>query len=452
LTQSEVVKEASLRVAEDLSGPPVVVKKTIGGRVRGLFGGRETWALADQALVSGTNFLTNIVLARMIGLDAFGAFSFAWMAVLFMNGYQNALIISPMMSIRPKVPQSERSQYLGALLVHEGIFAAVSSSILGLALLVAFSYLHRPLLKDVSLALSGATLCYLLQDFLRRYLFATARSGAAFFIDSISYLPQVPIIWFIARRTYLPTSGALWIVAATSAVGIIVGILVLEKFSFRYETIVSVAKQHWKLSRWLVPSATLNWTSNNLFLVAAPLYFGAVAAGVLRASQNIVGVAHIWFLGLDNVVPAEAARQLHESGLDASLAYIKRIIFTWGGLTLLFVATVSIAPNALLHLVYGAKYESYGHLLRLYGLLYGMVFFGFPLQAMLKAFEVTSPIFLAYAVMSGFSVLFAVPFVRWFGLDGVILGSIGTQLIFLSILITAVIRKVQKLRQAALIT
>lgn len=30
--------------------------------------GREVWGIADQALVSGTNFLTNIIVARLLGL------------------------------------------------------------------------------------------------------------------------------------------------------------------------------------------------------------------------------------------------------------------------------------------------------------------------------------------------------------------------------------------------
>ena len=195
----------------DLSETAIVSRRTVTNRLSRFLGGREIWALVDQALVSGSNFLTNIVLARMVGIEAFGAFTFAWMAVLFMNGFQNALIVAPMMSV----------------------------------------------------------------------------------------------------------------------------------------------------------------------------------------------------------------------------------IF------------ISIAPDTLLHFVYGSKYASYGTLLRLYGLLYAMVFVGFPLRAMLQALEFTSPIFLAYAVMSGFSLLFAIPFVRWFGLNGVILGSIATQIIYQGILIAAVIGRVRKLKRAA---
>ena len=49
---------------------------------------REAWALGDQALVSGMNFMTNVLLARLLGMKEFGIFTLAWMAVLFFNSLQ----------------------------------------------------------------------------------------------------------------------------------------------------------------------------------------------------------------------------------------------------------------------------------------------------------------------------------------------------------------------------
>jgi hypothetical protein len=41
------------------------------------FPGREIWALTDQSVVSATNFLTNVMLARFMGLREFGVFALA---------------------------------------------------------------------------------------------------------------------------------------------------------------------------------------------------------------------------------------------------------------------------------------------------------------------------------------------------------------------------------------
>ena len=67
-----------------------------------LSGGKELSALCDQALVSGANFATNVILARALGIREYGVFALSWMAVLFVASLQWAFIVSPMMSVGPK--------------------------------------------------------------------------------------------------------------------------------------------------------------------------------------------------------------------------------------------------------------------------------------------------------------------------------------------------------------
>ncbi len=47
------------------------------------------WALADQTMVSGVNFMTGILIARYLGVTEFGRFTLVWMAVLFVNSLQS---------------------------------------------------------------------------------------------------------------------------------------------------------------------------------------------------------------------------------------------------------------------------------------------------------------------------------------------------------------------------
>ena len=77
------------------------------------------WALVDQAMVSGVNFLTGIILVRYLGLEEFGRFTLAWLIVLFFNSIQFAAVISPMMSIGPKQADIEFPQYYGAVFLQQ---------------------------------------------------------------------------------------------------------------------------------------------------------------------------------------------------------------------------------------------------------------------------------------------------------------------------------------------
>jgi O-antigen/teichoic acid export membrane protein len=143
-----------------------------------------------------------------------------------------------------------------------------------------------------------------------------------------------------------------------------------------------------------------------------------------------MGVTHIWFQGLDNVVPVETARHLRQGGVHSMLAYTRSILLKWGGLTLLFAIVVGVTPSFWLGLVYGPQMAQYGYVLRLYALLYVIVFAGNPLRAGLQALEFTVPIFWSYLLMTAFAFAFAVPLAKWLGLSGSLLGLIGAQVLF----------------------
>lgn len=404
--------------------------------------------MIDQALVSGTNFITTVVLARALGLSNFGVFSLCWAAVLLVNNLQIAFVVSPMMSIGPKQEADRRPRYYGAVLVQEVGFA------LCLALVVFFVAVRLdarfPLwdIHGLGLSLAFATLAYLLQDFIRRYFFCIRRTKLALICDSISYLTQLPIILAIAHRPHFSPAAALWVIGATSIGGFLVCFIWFEPIQLEVRSLQQVALRHWRLSRWLAPSALIQWSSGSIFVLVAPVYYGAAAAGILRAAQNIVALTHVWFLGLDNVVPAEASRRMHNGGVEECLKYIYQIIWRWGIITIAFLLVIAVRPSFWLKVVYGTAYIQYGHVLQLFAAFYFMVFFGGPIRAGLQALEYTAPVFWSYLAMTVFSVMFAGPFAKNLGLDGAIVGMIATQIIFQGILGVSFSRRIYQVRRA----
>jgi O-antigen/teichoic acid export membrane protein len=411
--------------------------------------GRETWALADQSIVSATNFLTNVMLARLMGLREFGVFALAWMSVLFVNSIQNALIIAPMMSIGPKQEEKDRPAYYGAVVFQELVLVSFCFIFVYTALKISGNYARFSDVRQLALPLAVAAFAYQMQDFVRRYFFATRQSRRAFADDALSYLSQLPILFLLNRAGHLTSANALWVMAGTSIIGLVPGFLWMEPLQFNPAWIGSVWCRHWKISRWLSASALLQWTSSNLFVIAAPVYYGAAAAGVLKASQNLMGVTHVWFQGLDNVVPVESARRLREGGVRSMLAYTRSILVKWGGLTLIFAIAISISPAFWLRLMYGPEMAQYGYILRLYALLYVVVFLGGPLRAGLQALEFTVPIFWSYLAMTAFSFSFAIPMAKWLGLSGSLFGLIGSQILFQSIVGASLLVRSERLAKQA---
>lgn len=428
----------------------MAITRKLHGRLKSFARGRASAALLDQALVSGANFLTNILLARGLGFREYGIFALSWMVVLFANSLQYAFVITPMVSIGPKQEDADKPAYYGAVLAQELAFAALATALVFVGALVLTRLHPAWRAGGLALPLAFAAFAYLLQDFLRRYFFSTGRSGAALRSDALSYLTQLPILALMARNPHTPIGRMLWVISATSMAGFLACVRSYGPICFRKAAAADVLRRHWRMSRWLAPSAFMSWGAGNVFLMAAPVYYGAPAAAALRAAQNIVAVAHIWFLGLDNVVPAEAARQLHRGGVESLLRYIQSVLRNWGGLTLAFALCIAAAPEFWLHLAYGDKYASYGGLLRLYALLYFVTFLSGPLRAGLQAIEHTSPIFWSYPFLIAFSVTLAGPFSRQLGLRGSLFGMIAVNLLFQGVIASAFLWRIRRLSRRPL--
>lgn len=409
-------------------------------------GGRTPLAIFDQALVSGANFLTNVLLARTLGLREYGVFALSWIAVLFVTSLQYAFVITPMMSVGPKQTNESRPSYFGAVLIHEFAFATMAALLLGGGVLLSTHFFPAWGVGPLAWPIAFASFAYMLQDFLRRYFFCVGKAKWALVTDIVSYVTQLPLLALLlySHRTSLAT--VLWIIGGTSLLGFLGCLRLLERISVSVAALRDVAWRHWTISRWLAPSAFLQWGAGNLFAMAAPVYYGAAASAVLRAAQNIVGVSHIWFLGLENIVPAEASRKMQEDGLEGMLSYVKRIFLVWGGITLAFVGIVAAVPHFWLSVTYGSKYANEGSVLRLYALLYLITFVSGPLRSALLALEYTAPMFWAYPALIAFSAALAGPFARSLGLNGVILGMSATQVIFQSIIGGCLLSRIRKVR------
>ena len=195
------------------TAPNVIARLKIRNEGAFLFrisAGREASALADQALVSGTNFLTFALLARALGVSEFGVFALSWSVVLLVSSLQMALIVAPMMSIGPKQDPTVSSVYYGAVTTQELCFVFLSFLCVYAGTHVfAFCF---PFWKthQLALPLAGATAAYLAQDYGRRYFFTISRNGLALATDALSYLTQLPLLWWMVTRHQLTsTQGAL---------------------------------------------------------------------------------------------------------------------------------------------------------------------------------------------------------------------------------------------------
>ena len=149
------------------------------------------WALTDQAVVSGSNFVIGILLARFLGPEAFGMFVLLQSVILYFNSFQGALIFQPMMSAAPQLSGAKKLAYLQGVFALQLALTLTLAGIIGLMALLANWLSIKDFISidsNIIYAVIATLLAFQLQDWQRRYYFVQEKADSAFIIDLISHL------------------------------------------------------------------------------------------------------------------------------------------------------------------------------------------------------------------------------------------------------------------------
>ncbi len=393
--------------------------------------------LADQALVSGGNFLVGVLLARALGLEGFGIFSLMWVGVLLGLSLHQAFMTQPMMTFASKFMGRFKSRYRQGVFYLQAVITIVLLLITTIVTLVVRENPGWPQWANFLPHACLATTFYLFHDFLRKTFFIRKIFIGPLLMDGALYG-----VLFGSLLLFDVTIGiALLGYAMGSILGLLVGLVIFVKNPDSIQDIgccwelkfQKAVKEHYHYSIWLLGTSVLQWFAGNIFLVAAASLLGPVAVGALRMAQNMVGLSHVLFLAMENIVPAEAARQFFTHGKKRMNAYLRQMTLLMSIPFVAILAMLSILAPKLISWLYGPEYLPYNYLVSGYAVLYLFVFIAFPLRFALRSQAVTAPIFKAYLLSAIVSLAVAFPLVGKFGDMGVIAGLMVSQFITLGV-------------------
>lgn len=396
------------------------------------------WAIFDQAIVSGSNFLYGILLARILGVEGFGYFSLVWVAILFVNNIQMAYIISPMMTFAPKKVGVIRAVYGQYAFIH-AVFFAIISSLLLFSFVKASSIFFSEWQADIyAYAILFVSFSTQLQEYLRRYLYIKGKHAAVCLIDLVRYGGQVGLLFVLSIYLEVSSQDALWIIVITSTISFVFSIsscsLSLRGLCWKRKYFVLIFHRHLKFSKWLIGSSLLQWFAGNIFVIAAAALFGAAAAGMIKAVMNIVGILHILFHALENIITPRASYIYTSNGIIALKNYLIKWGVYGGAGTLCIGLIITMNAELIIEFVYQGEYVEGASLLRWLCLVYLMMYFGFIFRIALRTIEAVSPIFWTYVASSLVSFIIAEPLIKATGIDGVGIGGVIVQTVSLTIL------------------
>lgn len=398
---------------------------------------RRAQTLLDQALVSGCNFITGIILVRGLGLIEFGRFTVAYAILLLANSVQLSFISSPMISLGSLCETTEeRRHFVRGIFGVQIIFCAIASVLAVVGTFIYVAVRGHGHSVDFLLPFATAVVAFLMQDWLRRYYFTIGKPFASLWNDSISYLGQVIVLLGLWRVHQLTMNTALWSIALTSGVAFALGALLERLSCTRAET-----RAAWRLSHAssvdLGIANQLQWLVYQGAMLIGAGVVGAQAAGGVRATQNIIGPVNVAYQAMENIVPVKAAEEMRRGGIERASAFLFRFGAMGFVALLIFFSVAALFSRQFLTFFYGKQLHAYAAVLNLQMFYFLLTWPIRQVSFLYRTINSTRPILIASIIAAAISVSLVYPAVHSFGALGIMLAAVAGQLANLGYLLLA---------------
>lgn len=321
--------------------------------------------LADQAVVSGVNFLTGILIARFLGPEEFGRFTFVWMIVLLFYNLQYALIVAPMMSIGPKQTQDQSSAYLGANATMELMFISIVFIVLLGGLWAVDSISAQWELRHIAFPLAFSGVVFLAADFLRRFFYTIGKENFAFIIDIIGFGGQLfGVVALVVLQKGTMLEQVFYVTGIAFTLALIFGIARMIPVLSLPGRIRQVVNRHKSFVSGMVIFTLVQWAGPQFIMLISGSVLGPASLGGIRAIVNLLAPINVLMLGLQNILPVRASRVLQEQDKNALFRLLLKVFLLVLCLLMILSGLLIFSKEQVIMMAYSnLDYLKYAHLI-----------------------------------------------------------------------------------------
>jgi O-antigen/teichoic acid export membrane protein len=394
--------------------------------------GKGSLAVLDQGLISGSNFLIGVLLARWLAPQAYGAYALAFSIFLFLAGFHNALFLEPMSVFGPASYGKCLPAYLGKLLRLHFVLAffLAGLGVAGIAVLHTFTpdRALTPALWGVCLATPLILFFWLCRRaaYLRLAPGLAAAGASAYCFVLVGLLLLIKSLGRLSGFTAFLAQA----LAAAAAAILLLAALRSRLDSPSGPSSAAVVRQHWGYGRWVVATAFVYWLSGNAyyFIVAAFVRMEDVAA--LRALQNFTLPFSQFLAALSLLALPWASARFAEEGRVGFERRIRQITLLFVGAASAYFAVLWLLGGRIMAILYAGRYTSFAHLLPLVAAPVVVLAASQGSTIAVQAMQFPRDVFSAYTLAGVATIAAGVPLTRYWGLPGAALGILVSYLTF----------------------
>ena len=394
---------------------------------------KGTLSVMDQGLVSGSNFLLNVMLARWLSPEEYGAYALGFSIFLLITAVYQSLVLEPMAVLGPILFPDRLKCYLGALLRGQSMVVFVLAGILaGAAIVIGPLYGKATLgntLAGLALAAPAIWLFWLVRGacYLRASL-VIAVQGAALYSGLL--------LGGIALVHHLRTLNGFMAFLIMGAASAVVSAHLLRMLAPEWRTKGNpgpweVACEHWRFGRWELARTGLDWAGENISYALTAAFLGMREVGELKAIITLfLPLSHVLTALRRLILPHLSSVSRGQGDFRTSVNTVHLLAFALGTTNYLVLL---LFGDTVFRLVYGGKFMEVAWLLPWAAIaqVIATPINGFDMG--LRALRSPAMVFTTSAAGATASTGLYIIGTRLYGLPGTIAASIGAGAIYTTI-------------------
>lgn len=388
------------------------------------------FAVLDQGLFAGTNFLLNVVLARCLEPAEYGIFALAYSIFICLATLHTALFTDPMLIFGSGKYAQGFPHYLRLLLYgHWGMTGAMAFLVGSVA---GFCWWYQAVVwAQVLGAIALALPCISLQWLVRRAFYVRSQPHWSA-LGGLLYLGLMlaglqGVYWLNA----LSPASALVVMSGASLIvgGVLAACLCTSQQGSAPEyRFTQIAADHWQYGKWASITIASTWVSRELSYPLLPVWVGLEGSAAVRALMNLVmPMLHVNGALAILLVPrcVEVLRTEGKEGLERC-AFQACLLLT--GIAGLYWVGLWMCRHTLLLWLYDGRYDAYADVLLLAGLLPLSEAVSSMLSLVLRVLERPDMVFWCHLVALGVTLTVGLWLLATQGVAGAMLGRLAASL------------------------
>lgn len=313
-------------------------------------------ALGDQAVVSGTSFLTTVLIGRFTSPSELGLYVLGMSLLIAAINLQQSLIALPY-TIWHGRTDGDDPVLAGNSLLLASTLALTAAAVIAVVAGSMFAAGGNVPLTEIVAVLALVLPFILLRDFGRGFSTARLRFGELFALDAAVSFFQLTGLGILAWFDRLSGAAGLGVAGASCAIAAGMGVwLKRRSFEPRLSGLTRVARQSWQDGKWLLASLLTLVTQVQATYWLVAVFAGTAVTGIYAACMSIAGLATPMIMGLSIPMFAKAVAGYAKQGTIGLRRQTTRDVLLLASATAAFCAVILLIGDQAIGLLFGSKH------------------------------------------------------------------------------------------------